>query len=119
MLLVGAGAEQIQVYKRQGDSFVLLDNATKLTLGYAIDCSFDVSQKYLAVSGSEHPYITIYLNEQKTYIHALNDINKEYFAYAPKGKIGVAKESKPAGELVKATLFPALYNLTNNGNGGN
>lgn len=65
------------------------------------------------------PYLTIYLNEQKTYIHTLSEMNKEYFAYSPKGKIGVAKESKPAGELVKATLFPALYNLTDNGNGGN
>ena len=72
----------------------------------------------MAVGSNQPPFIIIYLNEQKTYIHSLNDINKEYFAYAPKGKIGVAKESKPAGELVKATLFPALYNLTNNGNGG-
>lgn len=63
------------------------------------------------------PYLTIYLNKQKTYIHTIDEINKEYFAYAPKGKIGVAKESKAAGELVKATLFPALYNLTNQGEG--
>ena len=69
----------------------------------------------MAIANTKSPCITIYLNEQKTYVHTLNDINKEYFAYAPKGKIGVAKESKPAGELVQATLFPALYNLTDEG----
>lgn len=88
-------------------------------LGAGNRCSFSSDGRLLALAHNLSPHITIYLNEQKTYIHTLNDINKEYFAYAPKGKIGVAKESKPAGEQVQATLFPALYNLTNNGNGGN
>lgn len=107
------------IYKREGDIFTKLPDPKVLPTGNGLGVAFSPDEHYLAVAHAVFPYITIYLNEQKTYIHTLNDINKEYFAYAPKGKIGVAKESKPAGELVKATLFPALYNLTNNGNGGN
>ena len=107
------------IYKREGDIFTKLPDPKVLPTGNGLGVAFSPDEHYLAVAHAVSPYLTIYLNEQKTYIHTLNDINKEYFAYAPKGKIGVAKESKPAGELVKATLFPALYNLTNNGNGGN
>lgn len=103
------------IYKREGDIFTKLPDPKVPPTGNGLGVAFSPDEHYLAVGHSVSPYITIYLNEQKTYIHTLNDINKEYFAYAPKGKIGVAKESKPAGELVKATLFPALYNLTNEG----
>ena len=109
----------ISIYKYSKDTFSILPNPSTLPTGSGLCCDFSSGNNYLAVGSNQPPFIIIYLNEQKTYIHSLNDINKEYFAYAPKGKIGVAKESKPAGELVKATLFPALYNLTNNGNGGN
>ena len=109
----------IIIYKRSGDTFTKLPNPSALPAGNGRGCAFSPDNNYLAIANTKSPCITIYLNEQKTYVHTLNDINKEYFAYAPKGKIGVAKESKPAGELVQATLFPALYNLTNNGNGGN
>ena len=88
-----------------------------LPTGIGYGCAFSLDGNYLAVAYAAAPYLTIYLNEQKTYIHTLSEINKEYFAYAPKGKIGVAKEGKAAGEVVKATLFPALYNLTNQGEG--
>jgi WD40 repeat protein len=104
----------LSIYRREEDSFVKIPDLPELT-GRGADCVFSQRGGYLAIGYAKSPYLTIYLNEQKTYIHTLNDINKEYFAYAPKGKIGVAKESKPAGELVKATLFPALYNLTNEG----
>lgn len=107
------------IYKREGDIFTKLPDPKVLPTGNGLGVAFSPDEHYLAVAHAVFPYITIYLNEQKTYIHTLNEMNKEYFAYSPKGKIGVAKESKPAGELVKATLFPALYNLTNNGNGGN
>ena len=103
------------IYKREGDIFTKLPDPKVPPTGNGLGVAFSPDEHYLAVAHAVSPYITIYLNEQKTYIHALNEINKEYFAYAPKGKIGVAKESKPAGELVKATLFPALYNLTNEG----
>ena len=110
----------LYLYKRDGDTFTKLPDPEGLPNielpAYSFGgISFSAGDEYLAWGYSVAPYLTIYLNEQKTYIHTLNDINKEYFAYAPKGKIGVAKESKPAGELVKATLFPALYNLTNEG----
>ena len=109
----------IIIYKRSGDTFTKLPNPSALPAGNGRGCAFSPDNNYLAIANTKSPCITIYLNEQKTYIHTLSEISKEYFAYAPKGKIGVAKESKPAGELVQATLFPALYNLTNNGNGGN
>ena len=110
----------LYLYKRDGDTFTKLpdpEGLPTITLtSYAFGgIAFSAGDEYLAWGYSVSPYLTIYLNEQKTYIHTLSEINKEYFAYAPKGKIGVAKESKPAGELVKATLFPALYNLTNEG----
>nr|DAT08339.1 MAG TPA: methylamine dehydrogenase heavy chain [Caudoviricetes sp.] len=105
----------ITIYKRSGDTFTKLPNPSALPTGNAYGCAFSPDNNYLAIANTKSPCITIYLNEQKTYVHTLNDINKEYFAYAPKGKIGVAKESKPAGELVQATLFPALYNLTDEG----
>lgn len=119
-----ASSPWLYLYKRDGDVFTKLpdpEGLPTITRPYSVfgGIAFSTRDEYLAWGYTDAPYITIYLNEQKTYIHTLNDINKEYFEYAPKGKIGVAKESKPAGELVKATLFPALYNLTNNGNGGN
>lgn len=103
------------IYKREGDIFTKLPDPKVPPTGNGLGVAFSPDEHYLAVAHAVSPYITIYLNEQKTYVHTLNDINKEYFAYAPKGKIGVAKESKPAGELVQATLFPALYNLTDEG----
>lgn len=119
-----ASSPWLYLYKRGGDVFTKLpdpEGLPTITRPYSVfgGIAFSTRDEYLAWGYTDAPYITIYLNEQKTYIHTLNEMNKEYFAYAPKGKIGVAKESKPAGELVKATLFPALYNLTNNGNGGN
>lgn len=107
----------IIIYKRNGDTFAKVKNPESLPPGNVWACMFSLSGLYLAVGHLYSPYLTIYLNKQKTYIHTIDEINKEYFAYAPKGKIGVAKESKAAGELVKATLFPALYNLTNQGEG--
>ena len=115
LVVANSGSSPLTIYRRFGDVFSKLEIPNMGALGAGNRCSFSSDGRLLALAHNLSPHITIYLNEQKTYIHTLNDINKEYFAYAPKGKIGVAKESKPAGELVKATLFPALYNLTNEG----
>lgn len=106
------------VIKQLGDSFEVIEQKSELPNGIARRNTFSSDNRYLSVAVNEFPYIVTYLNEQKTYIHTLNEINKEYFEYAPKGKIGIANERKDAGETVRVTLFPALYSVTNEGNGG-
>lgn len=59
---------------------------------------------------------TAILMQDKEYIMNLNEINNDYFAYAPVGKIGVATQSaRQNDEKVETVLFPKLYELTNQG----
>ncbi len=124
LAFAAASSPYLYICDREGDSFTVLPTLeglpTTSTPGGAFGkIAFSQNMEYFSFGYWETPFFSCYLNRQGTYIHTLNEINKEYFEYAPKGKIGIANESKEAGETVRVTLFPALYNLTDNGNGGN